>query len=95
MPQPRKKKAAPKNTTSKKKVKSVRRPRTVKTFEHTKLEVYAIWLNEYYKSLRDAGFTDEIALSLLMDKESYPSWVKFEIPKNVDPSKYLDEEDED
>lgn len=90
MPQRRKKKAAPK-----KNVKTVRRPRTVKTFEHTKLEVYAIWLNEYYKSLRDAGFTDEIALSLLMDKESYPSWVKFEIPKNVDPSKYLDEEDED
>ena len=90
MPQGRKKKAAPK-----KNVKTVRRPRTVKTFEHTKLEVYAIWLNEYYKSLRDAGFTDEIALSLLMDKESYPSWVKFEIPKNVDPSKYLDEEDED
>jgi len=32
---------------------------------------------------------------LIMDKESYPAWVNFELPKNVDPSKYLDEEDED
>lgn len=90
MPARRKKKATPK-----KKIKTVRRPRTVKTIEHTKLEVYAIWLNEYYKSLKDAGFPEEICLSLIMDKESYPAWVNFELPKNVDASKYLDEEDED
>lgn len=90
MPAPRKKKAAPR-----KKVRTVKRVRTVKNPYHSKLEVYAIWLNEYYKSLKDAGFTDEIALSLLMDKGSYPAWVNFELPKNVDPSAYLDEEDED
>lgn len=90
MPTPRKRKATPK-----KKVKTVKRVRTVKTFEHTKLEVYAIWLNEYYKSLKDAGFPEDICLSLIMDKSSYPAWVNFEIPKNVDASKFIDEEDED
>jgi hypothetical protein len=88
--QRKKKKAAPR-----KQIKTVRRIRTVKTAEHTKLEVYAIWLNEYYQSLKQAGFTDDLCLALIMDKASYPSWVNFEIPKNVDASKYLDEEDED
>ena len=90
MPARRKKKAAPR-----KKVRTIKRVRTVKEPYHTKLEVYAIWLNEYYKSLKAAGFPEEICLSLIMDKESYPAWVDFELPKNVDPSKYLDEEDED
>lgn len=84
-----------KRATPKKQIKRVKRIRTVKTFEHTKLEVYAIWLNEYYKSLKDAGFPEDICLSLIMDKSSYPSWVNFEIPKNVDASKFIDEEDED
>jgi hypothetical protein len=87
---PRKKKATPR-----KKIKTVKRIRTVKTIEHTKLEVYAIWLNEYYNSLKAAGFPEDICLSLIMDKESYPAWVNFEIPKDINPSKYLDEEDED
>lgn len=84
-----------KRATPKKQIKRVKRVRTVKTFEHTKLEVYAIWLNEYYKSLKDAGFPEDICLSLIMDKSSYPSWVNFEIPKNVDASKFIDEEDDD
>lgn len=96
MPPRKKKKVAPrKKIVSRKKIVTVRRPRTVKTAEHTKLEVYAIWLNEYYKSLRAAGFSDEIALSLIMDRNSYPAWLNFEIPKNIDASDFLDEEDED
>jgi hypothetical protein len=90
MPAPRKKK-----TTPRKKISTVKRVRTVKTIEHTNLEVYAIWLNEYYNSLKAAGFPDDICLSLIMDKSSYPAWVKFELPKNVDASKFIDEEDED
>jgi hypothetical protein len=90
MPTPRKRKATPK-----KKVKTVKRVRTVKDPYHTKLEVYAIWLNEYYKSLKAAGFPEDICLSLIMDRESYPAWVKFELPKNIDASKFIDEEDED
>jgi hypothetical protein len=90
MPAPRKKK-----TTPRKKISTVKRVRTVKTIEHTNLEVYAIWLNEYYNSLKASGFPDDICLSLIMDKSSYPAWVNFELPKNVDASKFIDEEDED
>ena len=79
----RKKKAAPKKV------------RTVENAEYTELEIYAIWLNEYYKALRSAGFAADLALSLIMDKQSYPAWVKFQIPNDVDVSKYVDEEDED
>jgi hypothetical protein len=87
---PRKKKAAPR-----KKVRQVKRVRTVKNPFHSKLEVYAIWLNEYYNALRAAGFPEDICLSLVMDKESYPAWVNFELPKDIDASKFTDEEDED
>lgn len=84
-----------KRATPKPRVRATKRVRTVKNVEHTQLEVYAIWLNEYYKALVSAGFSDEMALALMMDKESYPAWVNFEIPKNTDVSKFLDEEDED
>lgn len=87
---PRKKKAAPR-----KKVRQVKRVRTVKNPYHSKLEVYAIWLNEYYNALKAAGFPEDICLSLVMDKESYPAWVNFELPKDIDASKFTDEEDED
>jgi hypothetical protein len=87
---PRKKKAAPR-----KKVRQVKRVRTVKNPFHSKLEVYAIWLNEYYNALKAAGFPEDICLSLVMDKESYPAWVNFELPKDIDASKFTDEEDED
>jgi hypothetical protein len=30
-----------------------------------------------------------------MDSNSYPAWLNFEIPKNIDASDFLDEEDED
>jgi hypothetical protein len=86
----RKKKATPKP-----RVRATKKVRTVRNVEHTQLEVYAIWLNEYYKSLVSAGFSDEMALALMMDKESYPAWVNFEIPKTKDANNFLDEEDED
>ena len=87
---PRKKKATPRRT-----VKKVKRVRTVKNPYHTKLEVYAIWLNEYFNALKAAGFPEEICLSLIMEKDSYPAWANFEIPKNLDARKFTDEEDED
>jgi hypothetical protein len=90
MPAPRKKKATPKR-----KVRTIKRVRTVKNPYHTELEVYAIWLNEYFNALKEAGFPEDICLSLIMEKDSYPAWVEFKLPKNVNPSKYLDEEDED
>lgn len=82
---PRKKKSQPR----------ARKPRTVENEEYTALEMYCIWLNEYYKSLLKAGFTSELALSFVMEKSSYPSWVAYKAPSEEELKKYLDEEDDD
>jgi hypothetical protein len=82
---PRKKKPQPRN----------RKPRTVENEEYTALEMYCIWLNEYYNSLLKAGFKSDLALSFVMDKTSYPNWIDYKAPTEDEIKKYLDEEDED
>lgn len=72
-----------------------KRVRTVKDESYTELEMYCIWLNEYYKSLLKAGFTSELALSFVMDKSSYPSWVSYKAPSEDEIKRMLDEDDDD
>ena len=74
---------------------SRKNPRTVKDETYSKLDEYCIWLNEYYCSLRKAGFKDEIALYLITDKNSYPQWVAWQLPTDAQIAEYMDEEDED
>jgi hypothetical protein len=64
--------------------RSTKRVATVREDNYTALEQYAIALNEYYKALRKAGFSVELALGLLSDKDSYPAWI---LPEPVDPNK--------
>ena len=64
---------------------------------YSPLEQYCITLNEYWKALKRSGFTDSIAMALLMDRDSYPDWilpkpVDFD-PDNPDFSPYEDDED--
>lgn len=68
---------------------------TVVDENYTALESYCIWLNEFYKALRKAGFSESIALTVMMDKMSYPDWIPYKMPKDVDIANYLDDEDED
>jgi len=42
---------------------------------YSALDAYCIALNEYYKSLRKAGFSTDMAFWLLLDRESYPDWI--------------------
>lgn len=84
-----KKKPARKKATAKKRVQ------TVKDESFTELEMYCIWLNEYYSSLLKSGFKSDVALTLLMDKTSYPSWVQYKAPTQEELGKYLDEDDDD
>jgi hypothetical protein len=77
------------------KKKPVKRVRTVKDESYTELEMYCIWLNEYYNSLLKAGFESELALSFVMDKGSYPSWVSYKAPSEDEIKKMLDEDDDD
>ncbi|NDB57101.1 hypothetical protein EB001_01425 [bacterium] len=82
---PRKKKPQPKQ----------RKRRTVANEEYTQLEMYCIWLNEYYRTLIKAGFTSDLALGFVMDKSSYPNWVEYKSPTEEELKRYLDEEDDD
>jgi len=67
---------------------------TVETAEYSKLEMYCIWLHEYYEALKTAGFDDDIAIGLIVDKDSYPDWVIPVNPSIEEIRKHLEEEDE-
>lgn len=90
-----KKKPVRKKAVAKKTPAKAKQVETVKDESYTELEMYCIWLNEYYNSLLKAGFKEDLALGLLMDKESYPSWVSYRAPTDAELNKYLDEDDDD
>lgn len=74
---------------------AARKKRVVKTVadeNYSKLDQHAIWLNEYYKSLRRAGFSVDNALWIITTKDSFPDWIN--PPTNDDVRKHLEEEDE-
>ena len=76
------------------KKKPVRRRRSVARRETTALDMHAIALNEWYLSLRRAGFTVEVAMGM-MDKNYLPDWL---IPQTSDTDitpLHDDDEDED
>ena len=62
--------------------------------DYSALDAYCIGLNEYYKSLRKAGFAVDICLALISDKETYPDWILPKMPNKIDPIPYEDDEDE-
>lgn len=74
---------------------AARKKRVVKTVadeNYSKLDQHSIWLNEYYKSLRRAGFSVDNALYLICSEGSYPEWMN---PLTQDDiKKHLEEEDE-
>jgi hypothetical protein len=74
---------------------SPKRVRTVKDESYTELEMYCIWLNEYYTSLLKAGFKSDVALTFVMDKVSYPSWVSYRSPSEDEIKRMLDDDDDD
>lgn len=74
-----------------------RTPAKVKTVadeNYSELEMYCIWLHEYYNALLRAGFKYDVAITVMMDKTSYPDWVQYKMPREVDIQNYMDEEDE-
>ncbi len=77
------------------KKKQAKRVRTVKDESYTELEMYCIWLNEYYTSLIKAGFKSDLALSFVMDKSSYPNWVQYRSPNEDEIRRMLDEDDDE
>lgn len=82
-------------TPRKRKPKAPRRVKTVDNPEYNQLEIYCIWLNEYYSALIRAGFKSDVAMGLIVDKSSYPDWVNFKLPNEEQIKNFMDEEDED
>ena len=59
------------------------------------LDAWCIALNEYYKSLRRAGFSEGVSLFMVTDRDSYPDWILPTIPNRIDSIPYEDDEDDD
>jgi hypothetical protein len=59
------------------------------------LDAWCISLNEYFKSLRKAGFSEGIALFMITDRESFPDWILPTVPNRIDSIPYEDDEDDD
>jgi hypothetical protein len=41
-----------------------------------------------------SGFKHDVALALIIEKDSYPEWVNFKLPTDLDVSKYMDEDED-
>jgi hypothetical protein len=59
---------------------------------YSKLDAYCIGLQEFWSSLKRAGFHDEIALAIIVEPSAYPGWI---LPDPIDPEKFGDYEDDD
>ena len=59
-----------------------------------KLDAYTISINEYYKSLRRAGFAVDLALAIISERSTYPDWLLPALPNKIDSIPYEDDEDE-
>ena len=60
---------------------------------YSALDAYAISMNEFYKSLRKAGFAVDLSLAIITDRDAYPDWILPELPNRIDNIPYDDEDD--
>lgn len=58
------------------------------------LDAHAIALNEWYKSLRKAGFAVDLSLAIITDPQSYPDWILPKLPNKIDPLPYEDDDED-
>jgi hypothetical protein len=61
---------------------------------YSALDAYAISMNEFYKSLRKAGFAVDLSLAIITDRDAYPDWILPELPNRIDNIPYDDEDDD-
>ena len=57
------------------------------------LDAWAISLHEMYRALIRAGFRSDIAMGLIMEKDTYPDWILPSLPNRIDNIPYDDEDD--
>ena len=63
---------------------------------YNELDAWAICLHEMWTALRKAGFTTDIALALVMDRDAYPDWIlpakPIEKIGSIDPDEFEDDD---
>lgn len=69
------------------------RKKAIELQDYTALDAYAIGLNEFYKSLRRAGFSVDLCLAIIIEPSAYPDWILPKIPNDLEPKPYEDDED--
>ena len=58
------------------------------------LDAHAIALNEWYKSLRKAGFSETLALGILIERDAFPDWILPKLPNKIDSQPYEDDDED-
>jgi hypothetical protein len=61
---------------------------------YSALDAYCIGLNEFYKSLRKAGFTVDLALAIIVEPTAYPDWILPALPNRIDNIPYEDDDED-
>ena len=69
------------------------RKKVIDLESYSALDSYCIGLNEFYKSLRKAGFSVDMALGIIVERSAYPDWILPTPPNKIDPIPYDDDED--
>ena len=71
------------------------RKKAIDLEQYSALDAYAIGLNEFYKSLRRAGFSVDLALAIIIERSAYPDWIlPTPINPNIPEPDWYDDEDE-
>lgn len=61
---------------------------------YSALDAHAIALNEWYKSLRRAGFSTDMALGIILESDAFPDWILPKLPNKIDPMPYEDDDED-
>lgn len=59
---------------------------------YSALDAYCIGVYEFFISLKKAGFSEDLALGIIVERSAYPSWI---LPDPIEPERFGDYEDED
>jgi hypothetical protein len=59
---------------------------------YSALDAYCIGMYEFWKSLKKAGFREDVMMGIIVEPSAYPGWI---LPDPVDPERFGDYEDED
>lgn len=72
-----------------------RKKKVIDLDTYSALDAHAIAVNEWYKSLRKAGFSVDLALGIIVEPSAFPDWMIPDLPNKIDPLEYIDDEDDD